>query len=174
MWIYRLPVDMTKRQNILRKCHVLHVPYRQLIPKKGNGYGIFSNNNKNRSFFIVKCFPFICNETVCLREMMYYICISIMEEVCPMENSLSQNTLICPCRMYTLLKEILRKMWKKWNIKNETLCHCSIDCVLLLKPRLLIKNLVNFYRPDDEQFKLEMFYSKISPILHVWWSKIRV
>lgn len=25
---------MTKRQNILRKCHVLHVPYRQLIPKR--------------------------------------------------------------------------------------------------------------------------------------------
>lgn len=41
---------MTKRQNILRKCHVLHVPYRQLIPKKDNRYGIFSNNNKNRSF----------------------------------------------------------------------------------------------------------------------------
>lgn len=95
-----------------------------------------------------------------------------MEEVCPMENSLwSQNTSINLSLSYVhpFKGNFKENVKKKWNIKNETLCHCSIACVLLLKPRLLIKNLVNFYRPDDEQFKLEMFYSKISPILHVWW-----
>lgn len=92
---------MTERQNILSKFHVLHVPYRQLIPKRTTNTAYYPIIIKIHLLSKSSVFRLFVNS---LQVLQRNDVLSTLEEVSPMENSSSQNTLICPCQMYTLLK----------------------------------------------------------------------